>query len=235
MVFRSANAARTCAADLRAVASDSQSRVLQTVQFVMPLESNWGTSATHWANFTAVLFPGDLKKQAMAFWRDTGAGLSTRHATYCLEELDYLDSDSSEPTFRTPALQKRSRRQSQQSVMLTQSADSSMDEIKTFLAQLATSEQPGQPAVDPDDVFLYPNGMNAIYALSEGVASFAADSTVAAYGYDRLHFLPQNPTVHNSNACPPGGFIRRRLTSSNGVRGGNCSLSRTAPKRSWTS
>ncbi|KAE8136498.1 pyridoxal phosphate-dependent transferase [Aspergillus pseudotamarii] len=183
MVFRSANAARLCAADLQAVASDSQFRVLQTVQFVMPLESNWGSSATHWANFTAVLFPGDLKKQAMAFWRDTGAGLSTRHATYCLEELDYLDSDSSEPTFRTPALQKRSCRQSQQSVMLTQSADSSMGEIKTFLAQLATSEQPGQPAVDPDDVFLYPNGMNAIYALSEGVASFAADSTVAAYGW----------------------------------------------------
>ncbi|KAB8201771.1 hypothetical protein BDV34DRAFT_228963 [Aspergillus parasiticus] len=179
MVFRSANAARLRAADLQAAASDSQSRVLQTIRCVMSLGSNWGSSATHWASFTAVLFPCDMKKQAMAFWRDTGSGL---YATYCLEEFDYLDSTSSEPTFRTPALQKRSRCQSQQSVMSTQSVDSSMGEIKTFLAQLATSEPPGQPAVNPDDVFLYPNGMNAICALSEGLASFAADSTIAAYG-----------------------------------------------------
>ncbi|KAE8330164.1 pyridoxal phosphate-dependent transferase [Aspergillus sergii] len=166
MVFRSSNAARLCAADLQAVASESQPRVIRAVRFVMPLESNWGSSATHWANFTAVIFPCDWRKQAMALWRDTDSGLSTRHATYYLEEFDYLDSDSSEPTFRTPALQTEA-----------------VAKIKTFLAQLATSEQPGQPAVNPDDVSLYLNGMNATYALSEGLASFAADSTVAAYGW----------------------------------------------------
>ncbi|THC92703.1 hypothetical protein EYZ11_007810 [Aspergillus tanneri] len=196
MVFRSAYAARCCAAGLHTASSENQSSIIKIVRFFMPLESNWGDSATHWANFAAVLFPLDLKKQAMAFWRDTGSGLSTRHASYCLEELDYLDSDSSEPKFRTPAPQKRSRHLSQQSLMLTQSADDSMDEVKSLLAKLATSEQAGQPSVDVKDVFLYPNGMNAIYALSEGLASFAADSKVAAYGWlypETVNVLRQSP------------------------------------------
>ncbi|KAE8309265.1 pyridoxal phosphate-dependent transferase [Aspergillus transmontanensis] len=143
----------------RSVTSPSLAWVIQTVRFVMPLESNWGSSTTHWANFTTVLFPCDLKKQAM-------------------------------PIFQTLAHHKRSRCQRQQSVMSTRSVDSSMREIKTFLEQLATSEQPGQPAVDPDDIFLYPNGMNVIYALSEGLASFAADSTVAAWMVDILRGGP---------------------------------------------
>lgn len=46
-----------------------------------------------------------------------------------------------------------------------------MDELKAFLANLAMSEQPGEPEVNPDDVFLYPNGMNAIYSLSESLSS----------------------------------------------------------------
>lgn len=53
-------------------------------------------------------------------------------------------------------------------------------EVKSFLADLATSEQPGQPTVNPDEVFLYPTGMNAIYTLSQALVS--PEYKVAMYG-----------------------------------------------------
>jgi cystathionine gamma-synthase len=51
-------------------------------------------AAPNWASFSAVLFPLDLFKQAMGFWRDTGTGISTRHAEFSLSQFDYLVSDS---------------------------------------------------------------------------------------------------------------------------------------------
>jgi cystathionine gamma-synthase len=151
----------------------------------MPAESNFTKlSGVHWANFSAVLFHNDLRKEAMGYWRDTGAGLSTRHASFCLEELDYLDSDSVNPKLRTPALQKRTHcRQLPAYAAWIQTAPASQHELQSFIARLASSEQPGQPAVAPGDVFLYPTGMNAIYSLSETLASLKSDSQVAAYGW----------------------------------------------------
>jgi cystathionine gamma-synthase len=81
--------------------------VFKVARFFMPLESFQGATACHWANFSAVLFPFELLKEAMAFWRDTGSGLSTQHAGFCLGELDYLDCDSDNSDFRSPAPLKR--------------------------------------------------------------------------------------------------------------------------------
>lgn len=76
---------------------------------------------------------------------------------------------------------KRNHRGSLPSLGWMQSAKNT-GKAKSCIAQLATSEQPGQPAVSPEDVFLYPNGMNAIYKLSETLISTTTDCTVAAYG-----------------------------------------------------
>lgn len=62
-----------------------------------------------------------------------------------------------------------------------QNAEANKQGIQTFIAQLATSERPGQPAVAPRDVFLYPTGTNAIYSLSESLVSLESDAQVAAY------------------------------------------------------
>jgi cystathionine gamma-synthase len=66
-------------------------------------------------------FPFELLKEAMAFWRDTGSGLSTRHAKFCLGELEYLDCDSDNPEFRSPAPLKRDHRRIPQSLACVQS------------------------------------------------------------------------------------------------------------------
>lgn len=142
----------------------------------MPAESNLNQkSGPSWANFSAAVFPSDLMKEAMGFWRDTGTGLSSRQAIFCLQEFEYLDSDSGNPTLRSPAPRKRNRCQD----METFETDS-MQEVKSSIAKLATSEQPGQPAVSPEDVFLYPSGMKAIYDLSESLAK--PEHRIAAYG-----------------------------------------------------
>ncbi|GMG12840.1 unnamed protein product [Aspergillus oryzae] len=180
MVFSSGAAGHQCATVLKTLPSENPFTI-KVVRFVMPLESNLGDTSSHWANFTAVLYPSDLLKAAMAFWRDTGSGLSTRHAEFCLEEFDYLDSDSSTPAYRTPASRKRCRGKTPESLIWMRAAARDSHEVKSFLADLATSEQPGQPTVNPDEVFLYPTGMNAIYTLSQALVS--PEYKVAMYGW----------------------------------------------------
>ncbi|KAJ5953894.1 hypothetical protein N7501_008173 [Penicillium viridicatum] len=184
MLFASATAASKCLAVLRdSVTSEENPTSLETVRFFMPSETARGATTFHWANFSAVLLPSILWKKAMAFWRDTGSGLSTRHAEFCIGELDYLDSDSSNPTFCSPAPVKCDNSQSTQSLDRIQAAAGSIYELKSIIAEVATSDQPGEPAVHPDDVFPYPTGMNAIFSLSEALVSMGPESTVAAFGW----------------------------------------------------
>lgn len=182
MMFSSKHAARKCIASLKASPAYSENMFVETARFYMPPESNMGESQLHWANFSTIILPSELWKDAMAFWRDTGTGLSSRHAEFCLKELEYLDSDSPNPRLRSPAHQKRNHHQIPPSHTTFQTAATNMNELKAFLGHLATSEKPGQPDVNVDDVFLYPNGMNAIYSLSETLSSLNKYSTVAAYG-----------------------------------------------------
>ncbi|QMW33008.1 hypothetical protein G4B84_008439, partial [Aspergillus flavus NRRL3357] len=180
IVFSSGAAGHQCATVLETLPSENPFTI-KVVRLVMPLESNLGDTSSHWANFTAVLYPSDLLKAAMAFWRDTSSGLSIRHAEFCLEEFDYLDSDSSTPVYRTPASRKRCRGKTPESLIWMRAAARNSHEVKSFLADLATSEQPGQPTVSPDEVFLYPTGMNAIYTLSAALVS--PEYKVAMYGW----------------------------------------------------
>lgn len=238
MVFASAVAARKCITALSTAPAYSEApSPLQHVRFYMPPESNLGDKPTHWANFSAIIIPSDLWKEAMAFWRDTGTGLSSRHAEFCLEEFQYLDSDSLTPEFCTSAPQKRNHRQVPHYVARIQSAASRVDELKAFLANLATSEQPGEPEVNPDDVFLYPNGMNAIYSLSESLSTLKTGSTVVAYGYvsfSSFHPIPflflkrLNLTVHLTD-----GSTRNQSMSFVEVPGTSFRIN-LVQRKSWT-
>lgn len=198
MVFSSATAARQCVEILRTASSETLS-ILEVVRFTMPLKPNSGEKDPNWANFTAVLLPSDQWKAAMGLWRDTGTGLSSRHAEFCLEQFDYLDSysDSSKPEYQARA-QKTHHSQSLQSFARVKSASASLQEVQFFIAKLATSEKPGQPPVRSEDVFLYLNGMNAIYGQSKCLSSLQANSKIAAYGW----LYPE--TVEVLRRCPLG-------------------------------
>ena len=189
MVYCTKNAAEECALVVREASGDQA--VAEVVEFVMPPASDLGDGTAHWASFTAVLFPEDQWKAAMTVWRDTGTGMSTRNAPFCLEELDYLESKSPNPAFQTPASRERSSGQVSQRLASVRSVAASIPVVKSFIAQMVTSEQQGQPAVNPGDVFLYPNGTNAIYTLSQTLASPDSECTVVSYGYG----APQFPSL----------------------------------------
>ncbi|KAE8389071.1 pyridoxal phosphate-dependent transferase [Aspergillus alliaceus] len=181
MVFSSAKAAQQCATTLKA--ASMRHSVVEVVEFVMSPASDLGDGTAYWAQFSATLFPDELWSEAMAFWRDTGAGISTRQAPFCLEELCYLESKSSNPAYQTSSPCKRENQPSSQLHTSVRSTLASETAVKSYIAQLVTSEQPGQPLVQPGDVFLYPNGTNAIYLLSQMLASSKAEPTVVAYGW----------------------------------------------------
>lgn len=180
MVFPSMRVADRCAAELKQSGPEGSSFV-QTVRFFLPLESIFVSGEEKWANFSLVVFPTEQWKQAMSVWRDTGAGISTRHADLCMENLNYLDSDSSWTSFQTPAPLKRDRRDSTHVEWLAP-AQENFHQVQARVAELVTSENTNLKPVTAEDVFLFPTGMNAIFAASEALASLAPHSDVVAYG-----------------------------------------------------
>jgi cystathionine gamma-synthase len=236
MLFSSAVAARKCLAALEKSAEKGSS--LAVVRFFLPPESAQGMTSFHWANFSAVLYPPDLLKIAMAFWRDTGSGLSTRHAEFCIGEFEYLDCDSKNPDFQSPAPSKRGHHGIPQTLACVQNAANSMPGLKSVIAKQANSDQPGEAAVSPEDVFLYPTGMNAIFSLSESLSSMKPDSNVAAFGYDWSH-LPlvslcpiRNPEISGLMIFSIVGCTQRLSMYCGRMFGRRASHTNTAQKKS---
>ena len=136
-----------------------------------------GNAALSWATFHAVIFPQELLDHATAFWRDTGDGMSTRHALYCMDLLPCLTSRSSCPGYCTPGA-----KETPFPLLSRKSLDESSLLVRARLANMAASDQPSQPPVASSDVFLFPTGMSAIYCLAETLATISKQGTVAAYG-----------------------------------------------------
>lgn len=184
MLFSLPTNSRKCATSLREASTDPEiESESDIIHFYTPADPDIGVGPWSWASFSAVWMPSESWNKAMAFWRDTGSGISTRHAEFCLEVLHYLGSESSNKEFCAGAPRKRNHHSLPQSLVLVETAETSLDGVKSILARIATSEQPGQPTVSPDDVFLYPTGMNAIFSLSENLLQLEGDSSVAAFGY----------------------------------------------------
>lgn len=220
MLFSSPTNARKCATSLREASSDPENTPeSDIIHFYAPADPDSGFKSWSWASFSAVLMPDESCKKAMAFWRDTGSGLSTRHAEFCLEVLDYLSSESSNKEFCTRAL-KRNEHRLPQSLALVEATEGSVDDVKPILARIATSEKPGQPTVSPDDVFLYPTGMNSIFSLSESLLQLEGGSSVAAFGLVVSLINPLSLGT-GANGYFVDGYIQRQ-SKSYGLGGGKC-------------
>ncbi|KAK2744989.1 hypothetical protein FQN57_004119 [Myotisia sp. PD_48] len=118
----------------------------------------------------------------MGFWRDTGTGISSRHAEYCLKRFDYLKSDADLPSLRSPALKERIKDPNLILTAVTTATAERLD-IEMLIAKLASSDKPGQRPVTSNDVFLYPNGMAAIYAVIRAIEALDSEGGVAIYGW----------------------------------------------------
>ena len=181
--FPVAGSANRCLAALKA--HHHGGSVLEIVRFSLPtLLQGSGFPEAQWESFYAVVHPATLGQKAFEYWRDTGDGISSRHAEYCHARLDYLGSTSSNDALRTQPL-KSYLIDAEASPAPVKSSAVEKLAVQSFIARLATSEKPGQQLVSVNDVFLYPGGMAAIHAVSRALASLS-DHQSEVVGYGRV-------------------------------------------------
>lgn len=129
-----------------------------------------------WTEFLALLYDPAHEKHIMDFWRDSGKVISPRHAQYCADNLHLMATDSLNSSFTAPAYSPLT------AFVPLPDAASVGYAVRSLIASLVTSEQPGQAKIDPADVFLYPTGMTAVYTLSQACASLFDEPVVVTFG-----------------------------------------------------
>lgn len=150
------------------------------ISFHLPGSSD--VSTKRWAQFWAVIHGNDAQKDVGRFWAIFGDGISSRHAEFCLERWHYMSikpqSYCLEP--RTPDTEMTQPPKPQ----WAGHDQDAKDEIKTRIATLIRSDNPGCPPVSPGDVFLYPKGMCAISAVARALLPEGGEpSGAVVYGY----------------------------------------------------
>lgn len=170
MIFPTERAATRC----RDTLQDS-SKPVDIVRFFLPTEIAESSNG-QWIGFNAMLYPAELFEGAMAYWRNSGDGISSRQAEICLECFDYLRSSSANVLCQTPAQKCPDRKEEW---ML--SGEPEKQAIKKLIAKLAAGED-NQSQVTSENVFLFPNGMNAIYTVSRALVSRGSQNEVVGFG-----------------------------------------------------
>lgn len=134
-----------------------------------------------WANFSVVLYHESKEEEVLQSWEKFGDGISSRYAVLSLVQFPFMDSEYEDPKFCTVA--PRSDLNEMTLPDWVDSATKQKLEIRSRLAMLATSVNPVQRPLMPEDVFLYPTGMAAISAVARVLAQSSEDSGAVVYGW----------------------------------------------------
>ncbi|KAH9206090.1 cystathionine beta-lyase, partial [Leptodontidium sp. 2 PMI_412] len=143
---------------------------------------------SRWATFYAVLYHTELAPEAMGFWRETGDGLSSRHAEFALARFQFLESQCVDGSFCTkPNLNKhQAYRGDLPSLQPATTTAAEVATIKALLAKTASSDVPGQGPVRPQDILLYQKGLCSIFAVARSLVPEGPStkkSQVVIYGW----------------------------------------------------
>lgn len=126
----------------------------------------------------ALLFPEDQRKLVMTYWMFSGAGISPRFAEQCLLRLseDEQGEDSSESKLGLPRSPDHAYYEYYQKHIPLSSVNDAKIAIRTRYAGILQdgSNIRGVSGVSTDDVFLYPNGMAAIWNCHQLLAATIA-------------------------------------------------------------
>ncbi|KAF5706283.1 cystathionine gamma-synthase [Fusarium mundagurra] len=173
-IFPSSEDASDYAAQLRANGVEAHH-----IRFCSPVPGP--VTSTLYLAFSALLVPLGSRAHVRGIWVNLGTGITTRHAEYCLDHFDELVSISSLPRYYT--LAERVPSHDPYSEEWIQRGASDLADLKAFIARLATSEAPDMKPVKAEDVFIFPNGMNAIYNASEAIAINNPNKSVVTFGW----------------------------------------------------
>ncbi|KAL4805066.1 pyridoxal phosphate-dependent transferase [Aspergillus unguis] len=157
---------------------------VEVVSFALPSASASNSDEDQWASFYAVFYPGDqvnVQTAASKCWCILGDGISSRHAGFCLERIEYMESVSSNPLYNTAPT---SSSENIPAVPWTNSGTEYKEQVKTLIARLASGN--GETRLSTNEVFLYPKGMAGINAIARVVSQSIADeaqSEAVVYGW----------------------------------------------------
>ncbi|KAM3499253.1 hypothetical protein MY10362_007477 [Beauveria mimosiformis] len=135
----------------------------------------------------AAFFPTEDAKNAMIFWRLTGCGISSRLAQDMLPGLESVSVSSAADT----------------PLPRDETAETGIQQRIASLLDRAPVGGPRKQLVKPDDVFLYPTGMSAIYNCTNALGSLAG-SQMVVFGFP--YELTLKVQEDFSKACTFYGF-----------------------------
>ncbi|KAI8633602.1 pyridoxal phosphate-dependent transferase [Xylariaceae sp. FL1651] len=143
---------------------------------------------SRWATFYAVLYHSHLASEAMGFWRETGDGISSRHAEFALTWFRFLESQCIDSSFCTQPSLNLSKEWLGDAAALPPATTTAVEvaTIKSMIANSAASEKSGQAQLRPQDIFLYQKGLCGIFAVARSLVPkgpLAKRSQVVIYGW----------------------------------------------------
>ncbi|KAL4966036.1 pyridoxal phosphate-dependent transferase [Aspergillus stella-maris] len=170
LVFPSEDAARRCISYIQGhyEGTDVQADM---AEFRLPLSNRW-------ARFFAVVYDAEAKKEGAHFWSMFGDGLGSRHAEFCLSVWEDMAAHSNTAGGTLCRCCECAGLDTGFGVGNgngnTHTAGEEQDcqvkrELKTRVARLVASENPSLTPPTESDVFLYPKGMCAIFAVSRAL------------------------------------------------------------------
>ncbi|KAJ9303271.1 hypothetical protein DTO271G3_645 [Paecilomyces variotii] len=195
MLFPSIPAARRLIASL--TAKGTKECISPYIEFSVP-ESLTGILNDHesrWATFYAVVYHPNMVPEALSFWRETGDGITSRHAQFIIAQFQYLESKCTASTLCTSPspspignLCDDHEIPGRASLSLPAPAITKAEvaAIKSLLIDSATLDTPNKAGMSLEDVFLYPKGLCGIYAVARSLVPEgpeAQNSQVVIYGW----------------------------------------------------
>ncbi|KAJ5219026.1 uncharacterized protein N7498_001125 [Penicillium cinerascens] len=161
---------------------------IYVIEFKVPQPGN--PEIANWAHFVLVLFPESLEEEAFTFWLNHGDGISNRHAEFCLNLLDFMDTqcEDDEPDFQTSG--PRSGDALTDLPDWTNSGSTEKTAIQSVLAETISSQNQAMVPVQPEDVFLYSTGMMAIGKIARAMSDMSGDVAAVIFGWLYSGTLP---------------------------------------------
>ncbi|PYI28863.1 cystathionine beta-lyase [Aspergillus indologenus CBS 114.80] len=178
MIFASTACATRCR---EFMIKETSSDRIETVSFYLPSPLPVGVSweDARWVQFGGVVFPIELQPKAMAYWTQSGDGISSRHAEYAMSALGYLIAVNE----KCPSLcLDVTLHTSSCDFQPIESGKTAKTFLRSFIAERATSRV---GLIAAHDVFLFSTGMSAIYSVSRALRSLNVEreDCVAIYGF----------------------------------------------------
>ncbi|KAJ5473096.1 hypothetical protein N7530_007097 [Penicillium desertorum] len=148
----------------------------------------------NWAHFVLLLFPESFEEEAFTFWLNHGDGISNRHAEFCLELLDFMDTRCEENVTEFQTNGPRSGDAPAGLAGWTNSGFAEKSIIKSVLSETIKSRNATMAPVQPQDVFLYSTGMMAIGKIARAMSDMSGDAAAVVFGE-----ITSNPQLHSPN------------------------------------